>query len=483
MQRNKIHSLFPPRMFQLALSKLMESASAERFLQTLSKSGLIDRADLKRLLEEAPTSIRGDARALSEHLVEKQRLTHFQAAKLLEGTWQGLVLGPFQVLAPLGRGGMGSVYLARNAEARPDATAKPASLPSLVALKVLPPKRAKQEDRTLARFLREMDLCQRVSHPHVTKTFDAGILEGVYYIAMEYIRGASLRQFVKNSGPLPTARAARYFSEIAVGLAHAHEKGLIHRDLKPSNLMVTPNGHGKILDLGLALAVDEELPQDKMIVGGQGYVVGTMDYIAPEQVDNAAQVDARADLYALGCTMYFALTGQPPFKGGSSQEKMNRHRTVYAEPVPDLNPTVPIAFARIVEKLMEKNPARRYCNADEVRQALLPWIADDPEKPLDTDPRMTEAEAIQFLEQEQSSEPGLWWESVPVISFEATAKYSSRANAGSGTHKRIREAPATTAQSDAPTGETPERHPLLVVGLIVGLLIGFVALLQWLRRL
>lgn len=395
--------------------------SAERFIQLVARSGLVTKEALKAAYAKAPANIRQHGQKLADFLVGQEILTHYQATKLLQGTWQGLVLGQFQILAPLGRGGMGAVYLARNRNTE--------KAPALVALKVLSPKKAREEERALARFQREMEVCQRVSHLHLTKTFDAGKIQGVYYIAMEYIRGMSLSRHVKEQGTLTTARAARVFAEVATGLAHAHEKGIIHRDLKPSNIMITPNGHAKILDLGLALSVDEVvLPGDKMIVGGQGYVVGTMDYIAPEQVDDPTQVDARADLYSLGCSMFFALTGQHPFPGGTSVEKMKKHRTEYPDPIPDLNPTVPAEFARIVDKLMEKSPANRYRSAAQLRDALLPWASGEPEKPLDVDPMMSEAEAIKSLEQEQSAEPGLWWESVPVISFEATAKYGSQMN-------------------------------------------------------
>jgi serine/threonine protein kinase len=293
-----------------------------------------------------------------------------------------------------------------------------------LALKVLPAKRAREEDRTLARFLREMDLCQRVSHPHLTKTFEAGDVGGVHYIAMEYIRGDSLRRAVADRGPLNVPRAARLFAEVADGLEHAHEQGLVHRDLKPSNIMVTPNGHAKILDLGLALAVDEELPSDKKIVGGQGYVVGTMDYIAPEQVDDASQVDARADLYSLGCSLYFALTGQPPFPGGTSIEKMKRHRTEYPNPISDFNPTVPANFIRVVERLMDKSPGRRYQTAAAVRDALRPWAAGEPDTPMDVDPDQTEAQAVLELERTQP-DPGSFFETVPVVVFADRMKRDS----------------------------------------------------------
>jgi serine/threonine protein kinase len=340
-------------------------SDTDRFLQTLRRSKLLSTDRLEALVARIPPNERKSVDQTAEFFVQQQALTHFQVAKLKQGTWQGLVLGPYHILSPLGKGGMGAVYLAHDTRkaGAPSKGDGGKGDPSLVALKILPPKRAKEEDRTLARFLREMDMCRRVDHPHLTKTYEVGDINGVYYIAMEYIRGQSLKQYVVSHGPLLVPRVARLFSEIADGLMHAHERGLIHRDLKPSNVMVTPNGHAKILDLGLALAVDEELPADKKIVGGQGYVVGTMDYIAPEQVDSPTGVDPRADLYALGCSMYFALTGSPPFPGGTSIEKMKRHRTEFPDPVSYGNPTVDVEFSRIVEKLMEKKPDHRFRDA------------------------------------------------------------------------------------------------------------------------
>jgi eukaryotic-like serine/threonine-protein kinase len=441
--------------------------TADRFLQMVARSGLILPDELRRIADAVPREIRSDAQNLADQLVEDKHLTPFQAAKLLKGTWLGLVLGPYHVLAPLGRGGMGSVYLVRNTRVIANAEGDKPAIPALVALKVMSPKRAKEEDRMLARFLREMEMCQRVSHPHVTRTFEAGDIQGVYYIAMEYIRGTSLTQVVRDGGPLPVPRAARYFAEVAAGLTHAHEKGIIHRDLKPSNLMVTPNGHAKILDLGLALAVDEELPEDKTIVGGQGYIVGTMDYIAPEQVDDPTDVDFRADLYALGCSIYFALTGQPPFPGGTSIEKMNRHRTDFAEPVSDMNPTVPVDFARIVDKLMQKDPARRYRSAEKLRDALLPWVAGDPELPLDVDPHLTEAEALRQLEEQQAAQPGLWWEDVPVMTFDATSKHLAAVESGSAVTARSEPPPSREIVHELGPGVSLLEIPLVKVAIII----------------
>ncbi|MBX9584792.1 MAG: serine/threonine protein kinase [Gemmataceae bacterium] len=348
------------------------------FLTAVVKSRLLTRSRLDAALAGLPAG--RSARAVAEHLIAAGELTEYQADKLLAGRWQGLVVGPYRVLAPLGRGGMAAVYLARSQESgvrSQEAAGEP------VALKVLPPQQAKEE-RALARFRREMDLGRDLAHPHVARALGAGEADGVHYIAMEYVPGRTLKQVVAQAGPLPVPAAARVFADAAAGLSHLHARGLIHRDLKPSNLMVRPDGRAMLLDLGLALRVDEDLPDDPAVVGGRGYILGTMDYIAPEQAVDATDVGPRADLYALGCSLYFALTGLPPFPGGDSKQKLRWHRTEDPPPVDHLNPSVPAAFARLVDRLMAKRPADRPNSAGVVRELLLPWAAEpaaEPEPP------------------------------------------------------------------------------------------------------
>src|SRR5713226_930804 len=338
--------------------------AVDSFLKSVLRSGLLDSEQLQSAVRAAPPDSRSAPESLADHLVKAGKLSRYQALKLLQGTVLGLVLGPYQILSPLGRGGMGTVYLARDSRDL-----------KLVALKILPPKRAREEQRYLARFQREMDLSQRVSHPHLAQTYQAGVLQGVNYIAMEYIPGRNLHRLVVDEGPLSLSRAARLFAEIANGLDHAHLRGLIHRDLKPSNILITPNDHAKVLDLGLAL-IQGELPTDRAVVGGQGYVVGTMDYIAPEQAEDAAKVDARTDVYSLGCALYFALTSRPPFPGGSILEKIVRHRTEEPVPVQKLNPNIPAAFAQFLRRLMAKKPQDRPASCDAVRAELLKWTTN-----------------------------------------------------------------------------------------------------------
>jgi hypothetical protein len=322
--------------------------SVQAFLQTLHQSGLLSREQIRDALAACPAEAQTNAARLAEYCVASGLLTRFQADKLLEGVTVGLVLGPYHVLSPIGRGGMGTVYLARDNRNR-----------ELVALKVLPPKRAKQDEVTLARFRREMDLARVVCHPRITQTYEVGVVQGIYYIAMEYVAGRSLAQYLHEVGTLPVGRAARVAIEIAEGLEQAHARGLIHRDLKPSNVMLTHDGHCKILDFGLAIMQDEEPPGDISITGGKGYVVGTMDYISPEQAEDPLQVDPRSDLYSLGCSLYRMTAGRVPFPGGNGLQKIMRHRTELAPLVHTLNPDIPREFSELIARFMAKDPSDR----------------------------------------------------------------------------------------------------------------------------
>ena len=324
----------------------------------------------------------------------------------LPGDLTGHRIGPFEVRRRIGEGGMGQVYEALDTR-----------LDRPVALKVLHPTLAGSAT-VRARLAREARALAQLNHPGIAAIYGiepCDLAPGGIVLVLEFVPGITLAARLRQ-GSLDVQQALHISMAIADALEAAHARGIVHRDLKPSNMMVTPNGHAKILDMGLAFLADEELPADIKIVGGEGYVVGTMDYIAPEQIDNPTAIDGRADLYALGCSMYMALTGRPPFPGGTSIEKMRRHRNAHADPITDHNPTVPADFARIVGRLMEKNPADRYASARHVRKALAPWIAGDPETPLDTDPHQTEAQVLEEIEQAQP-DPGSFFESIPVGIF------------------------------------------------------------------
>ncbi len=364
------------------------------FLDAIRRSGLLAPPELSAAVALATERDRDSSPALAAALVRQGKLTTFQARKLLAGIAKGMVLGPYRILAPLGKGGMAKVYLARDARAD-----------QLVALKVMPPHWAREEQRLLLRFRREMDLCNALTHPSIAHAYEAGIEGDVHYIALEYVPGMTLSKTVSTGGPLPADIAARVFSEAADGLAHAHERGLIHRDIKPSNLMITPAGHAKLLDLGLALRSGEE--GDATVIGGKGYVVGTMDYVSPEQTRNAATVDYRTDLYSLGGTLFFALTGRPPFPGGTSLEKIKRQRQESPPRVEEYNMNVPAGLAEIVSQLLSKKADDRPPTAIAVRDRLRKWAAPavGPDNPGDTQRILAAITTSPVADEEPSSLP------------------------------------------------------------------------------
>jgi serine/threonine protein kinase len=365
--------------------------TVDGFLKHVLRSGLLDKGRLREVLRGLPVSAREDAAAVADFLVKAGQLSRFQAGRLLKGQAAGLILGPYQILAPIGRGGSSTVFMARDERSG-----------LLVALKLLPPRLAREADRMRARFVREMVVSQRVSHPHLAWTYEAGQRRGVYYLAMEYIPGKTLSRLVHDEGPLRPQRATRLLAEAASGLEHAHNMGLIHRDLKPSNIMVTPHDHAKVLDLGLALVHGEKV-DDPTVLGGQGYIVGTMDYIAPEQTLDATGVDRRSDIYSLGCTLYFALTGQPPFPGGINKDKIRRHRHEEPRRLEELRPDLPAGLGEVVRKMMAKDPARRYPSAIALAEDLQAWAAGEPVLPLDAPGDEEYSEAVASLQTQTPS--------------------------------------------------------------------------------
>ena len=340
-------------------------ASLNEFVRHITRSRLMTTAEINAALEEFDSSPEEDAAVrFARILIAQKKLTTYQARKLLGGAIRGFFLGGYRILRPLGEGGMGKVFLAEK-EGTTD----------LVAIKVLPPKKAAEEDHALQRFRREMDLSRRVRHPNLARTIDVGRDDDVYFMILEYIPGESLYQAVKeDGGPMRVTDAARLFIKVLDGLEAAHRGGLVHRDLKPSNIMITPDGDARVLDLGLARAVEDDSPP----LTRPNLVVGTLDYISPEQLVNASSADARSDLYSIGCSIYFTLAGRPPFDGGDLVNKIFKQRMEDPEPLERVARGVPAAFAAIVKKLMAKKPEERYQNCAELRSDLARWT--DPAK-------------------------------------------------------------------------------------------------------
>ncbi len=273
-------------------------------------------------------------------------------------------LREYRLLEKIGQGGMGAVYRATHTR-----------LDKVVALKVLPAE-SMHDPGAVARFEREMKAVGRLDHPNIVRATDAGEVDGVHFLVMEYVEGANLSDLVNAYGPLPVADACELVRQAAVGLDNAHANGLVHRDIKPSNLFLTPAGTLKVLDLGLALLQESQSPGPDRTE--RGMLLGTFDYLAPEQGDDAHGVDGRADLYSLGCTLYHLLTGHPPFHGSACltpAQKLKAHALAPVPPVREKRPDVPEALAAVLTRLLAKDPAARFGRAAEVAEALAPLTA------------------------------------------------------------------------------------------------------------
>jgi tRNA A-37 threonylcarbamoyl transferase component Bud32 len=279
-------------------------------------------------------------------------------------------LGQYQLLAKLGEGGMGEVYQARHR-----------LMDRVVALKVIHGQRLDSPD-AVERFRREIRALARLSHPNIVGAQYADQVGDKHFLVMEYVAGSNLAALVKERGPLPVAAACGHVIQAALGLQHAHEHHLVHRDVKPSNLILTPAGQVKVLDLGLALLREEHAahaPGEDVTAKGQ--VLGTVDYMAPEQWEDTHQVDIRADIYSLGCTLYHLLTGAPPFAGpqyGSTIRKMMAHAEAPVPSVRQARSDVPAGLAAVLERMLAKNSADRYATPADVVAALRPFAGETP---------------------------------------------------------------------------------------------------------
>jgi serine/threonine protein kinase len=346
---------------------------------TDSKS-LVDVLQESRLLEgrelEQASGLQSrypDAKGLGAQLIRAGWLTPFQVNQLLQGRCAELVLGPYRVLERLGEGGMGQVFKARHE-----------GLQRIVALKVIR-KEKLTDPRALQRFRQEARAAAQLAHPNIVTLYDASEIGGTHFLAMEYVEGADLARIVKESGPLPVGRACDYIRQAALGVQHAHERGLVHRDIKPSNLLVTKAGQVKVLDMGLArLHGSDGAAAPDAAMTQAGYLVGTPDFMAPEQAKNSRTVDARADVYSLGCTLYYLLAGRPPFEGPTAVEKLVQHQMEELPPLRKLQPEVPADLDVVIRKLMAKRPEDRYPTAAAAAEALLPFCGKIP--PANTRP-------------------------------------------------------------------------------------------------
>lgn len=278
------------------------------------------------------------------------------------GPKPGDQFGSYQLLEPLGRGGVGMIFRARHQRLKKE-----------FALKVLSPRLAGDRNAK-RRFEREIEALGRLEHPHLVRASDAGVENGVPFVVMELLDGMDLARLTEQRGPWPIAEACEAARQAALGLQHTHERGLVHRDIKPSNLWLTSTGFVKVLDLGLARLGAPRSGGSSMTRAG--IWMGTPDYIAPEQILDSHNIDIRADLYSLGCTLYHLLCGAPPFGTASHPELRDKNDAHLREMAPDIRqrrPEVPNKLARVVNKLLSKRPQDRYATPAEAAAALQPF--------------------------------------------------------------------------------------------------------------
>ncbi len=375
----------------------MVEACVDLFVETLSRSELLEPEHIQQLtkLQES----HGTPRELAHELIRRDWLTPFQVNQLFLGRGDDLILGPYVLLERLGEGGMGKVFKARQQKLR-----------RVVALKIIR-NECMSNPKAIPRFEREIRSAAQLSHPNIVHAYDADNVGGIYYFAMEYVEGVDLSRLIKQQGPLRVDQACDYIYQAALGLQHAHERGMVHRDIKPANLLVTRNdkSHGsgsglhvrpgqgphpwgiiKILDMGLARwERSTETLRSVTHLTQMGSLIGTPEFIAPEQARDCRNTDIRGDLYSLGCTFYYLLAGRVPFPEGTLTEKLLHHQLDEPEPVeqvrtarllentPGRDPSkfqalvaVPTAVENIVRKLMAKQPENRFQTPAELAEAL-----------------------------------------------------------------------------------------------------------------
>lgn len=336
----------------------MTRTPIESFLDLTRKSGLVDTGRLNFYLErlEQHEPIPEDSKELASILVRDAVLSRFQADQLLAGKWRGFYVGRYRVIERIGIGGMGQVYLAEHR-----------TMKRRFAIKVLP--RAKAADpAALERFEREARAGGSIDHPNIVRAYDKDQDGDLHYLVMDFVDGCSLSEIVAATGPLDPVRAGNYLYQSALGLKHAHDSGLIHRDIKPANILIDRQGVIKILDMGLARFFNDH--DDMITKKYDETVLGTADYLSPEQAIDSHNVDIRSDIYSLGCTFYFVLTGQPPFGEGSVAQKLIWHQTRSPKLLTDIRAGVPADLSAVITRCMMKKVEDRFGSPAELIDSL-----------------------------------------------------------------------------------------------------------------
>ncbi len=343
--------------------------ATDQFVTWLVRSGLLSREAAEAALWKLNLRDEHDAITVAKAMIQDGLLTRFQAECILRGKTRGLKIDGYQLMYPLGAGGMGCVYAAEECDTKWQ-----------IAIKVVSGDR-RDDEGMMTRFQLEAQAGMRLAHPNILRTLAINTTEDVYgkihYVVMELVKGINVRELIDIRKEISHGQVCDIICQAAKGLHAAHEAGLVHRDVKPENLLVRSDGSVKVLDFGLAMLDDNDEEFLMAMIFGQDKV-GTADFVAPEQSINSYTVDARADIYSLGATMYFALTGRVPFPTRSVASKIRGHRTGKPEPVLNLRPDLPPRIAKILAKMMAKRPENRFASCEEVIHYLQPFAERVP---------------------------------------------------------------------------------------------------------
>ncbi len=352
------------------------AATVEDYCALLVKSRLLLPEHVEQLYRRfcQQSASSNDVDAFRRFLVKQQLLTEYQAHMIQRGRAEGFFIGNYKILERVGKGQMGGVYKAIH------------PLGQMVALKILPASKA-ADPHILARFQREAKLLLQLDHPNVVRAFQIGEEGGIYYLVMEYLDGESLQEVLDRRKRLPWPETVRLFHQVLQGLQHIHDKRMVHRDIKPSNLLLVPaatpdndttwNATVKILDIGLGRELFDETAAAGDIetqLTAEGTVLGTPDYLAPEQARDASNVDIRADIYSVGCVLYHCLTGQPPFPDTNILSQMVRHAMETPRPVREFVADVPPLLQTVLDIMLAKKPEDRYATPAAAAEALSPLL-------------------------------------------------------------------------------------------------------------